>query len=84
MQVRASLGDLCLLSRYATTGAIVEHAKKLATALTEDGLTFDNSSFIYAQYDTPAHMRHRHNEIWFTECGHDDAFVMPAGGVMTA
>ena len=50
---------------------VANMAHSLAEDLEADGKQFDADSFVFAGYDPPFRLRHRHNEVWLTAVDED-------------
>ena len=51
---------------------VANMAHSLAEDLEADGKQFDADSFVFAGYDPPFRLRHRHNEVWLTAVDGED------------
>ena len=63
---------------FATGGAILGNAARLALALSNNGIAYNAKEFYFALYDV-ARVLGRHNEVIFDSTARD---VEAAGGVM--
>ena len=62
---------------FATGGAILGNAARLALALSNEGIAYDAKEFYFALYDV-ARVLGRHNEVFFDSTARD---VDAVGGV---
>lgn len=50
---------------YALGSGILSQAAQLDEALKADGVSFDDTTFVYSTYDPPTRFTGRHNEVAF-------------------